>query len=558
MEKNATEVDITASEAGLNLALETFATATATDAFPKGLALADAVPEAYSTILTPGALDFLSELHRAFNARRLELLRARVARQARLDAGELPSFPRNTQEIRETAWQVAPLPPDLQDRRVEITGPTDRKMIINALNSGARVFMADCEDSLSPSWANIVQGQINLFEAVRGTLHYTDPVSGKAYRLNPQTAVLMVRPRGWHLQENHIRWYGEPMSGSLVDFGLYFFHNAQALLDKGTAPYFYLPKLENALEAQLWNDVFVFAQQRLGIPQGTIKATVLIETILAAFELDEILYALREHAAGLNCGRWDYIFSLIKKFRAHEEFLLPDRSAVTMTVPFMRAYSLRVIQVCHRRGCHAIGGMAAQIPIKSDPAANEAALAKVRADKLREVQDGHDGTWVAHPGLVPVATDIFNAYMPEPNQIGRLRDDLSIQSRDLLEMPPLVITEAGVRQNINVGVLYLENWLRGNGCVALYNLMEDAATAEISRAQLWQWLHHEAHLQEGPLFSAGLYARLRDEELAQIRATVGEDAWKTGRFDEAVRLFDQMVNAPVFTEFLTLPAYDMI
>lgn len=525
---------------------------------PDGLSITAEMPAAYQHILSADALVFLCSLHRAFNARRLELLRVRDARQAQLDAGELPTFPRNTQSIRESDWTVASLPADLQDRRVEITGPTERKMIINALNSGAKVFMADCEDSLSPTWANVVEGQINLYDAVRGTIAFDDPNSGKSYRLNPQTAVLMVRPRGWHLRENHLRYYGEPMSGSLVDFGLYFFHNAQALINKHTGPYFYLPKLENAIEARLWNDVFLFAQKQLGIPQGTIKATVLVETILASFELDEILYELRDHAAGLNCGRWDYIFSLIKKFRHHGEFLLPDRAAVTMTVPFMRAYSLRVIQVCHRRSCHAIGGMAAQIPIKNDPEANELALAKVRADKQREAQDGHDGTWVAHPGLVPIAMNIFNECMPQPNQIDRQLNNVDIQPGELLEMPPPVVTEAGVRQNINVGILYVENWLRGNGCVALYNLMEDAATAEISRTQLWQWLHHETHLAEGPLFTSALYQKMRDEELAKINTMVGDDAWAKGRFEEAVKLFDSMVSAPEFTEFLTLPAYELV
>lgn len=513
---------------------------------------------AQAQILTPEALAFVQALHDRFEGRRQELLQARRERQMRLDAGELPDFLESTLPIRNIDWTVAPIPPALQDRRVEITGPTERKMVINALNSGAKVFMADFEDSLAPSWENVLDGQINLRDAVRGTIRYEDEQSGKIYQLQPKTAVLLVRPRGWHLNEENVRLAGRSISGSLFDFGLYFFHNAHALLAKGVGPYFYLPKLEGHLEARLWNDVFVFAQNYLGLPQGTIRATVLIETILAAFELDEILWELRDHAAGLNCGRWDYIFSFIKKFRAHENYLLPDRAQVTMTVPFMRAYSRRVIQVCHRRGCHAIGGMAAQIPVKSDPIANEAALQKVAADKLREVTDGHDGTWVAHPGLVPPVLAIFNEYMPQPNQIDKQLPDLHVTAQDLIAPPGGTITEAGIRQNISVGIQYVENWLRGQGCVALHNLMEDAATAEISRAQLWQWMHYGAHFDGKQVFTLDVYKRLRDEELEKIRQTVGNAAYEKGAYRQAITLFNQLVTGPYLEDFLTLPAYNLL
>ena len=512
----------------------------------------------FEEILTPEALHFLALLQDKFGARRRDLLTARKARQERLDAGETPTFPHSTASIRESEWKVAPIPPDLQDRRVEITGPVERKMIINALNSGASTFMADFEDSLAPSWKNVIEGQLNLRDTIRRTITYSDPASGKYYQLNEKTAVLLVRPRGWHLEERHLLYMDQPMSGGLADFGLYMFHNAKTLLENGSGPYFYLPKLEGAQEARLWNDVFVFAQDYLGLPQGTIMATVLIETILASFELDEILWELREHSAGLNCGRWDYIFSFIKKFRHHPEFVLPDRGKVTMTTPFMRAYSLAVIKVCHRRGCHAIGGMAAQIPVKSDAGANEAALDKVRQDKLREVTDGHDGTWVAHPGLVPIAKAIFDQYMPQPNQIDRQLDDYHPEAHDLLVTPQEAPTEAGVRQNINVGLLYVENWLRGNGCVALYNLMEDAATAEISRTQIWQWLHHETRLDDGRTLTASLYETLKKEELEKIRAMIGEKAFEEGRFKEAETLFDRLVREKQFEEFLTLPAYQQL
>jgi len=496
------------------------------------------------------------ELHKRFNARRKELIAARQQRQAQLDAGHLPDFLPETQAIRESDWTVAPLPQDLIDRRVEITGPVDRKMVINALNSGASVFMADFEDSNTPNWTNTIQGQINLRDAVRRTIRLeTDK---KTYELKEDIATLLVRPRGWHLHEKHMLVEGEPMSGSLVDFGLYFFHNAQALIELGSGPYFYLPKMEHFLEARLWNDVFVFAQDYLRIPQKTIKATVLVETILASFQLHEILWELRDHSSGLNCGRWDYIFSFIKRFRNREGFVMPDRAQVTMTVPFMKAYSQLVIQTCHKREVHAMGGMAAQIPIKNDPAANEAAIAKVQADKLREVKDGHDGTWVAHPGLVPVAMDIFNEHMPDPNQIHRKREDVQITAADLLAVPEGTITEAGVRTNINVGILYIESWLRGNGAAALYHLMEDAATAEISRTQLWQWLKAGVKLENGRRFEEDLYLQLKKEEIEKIKELVGEEFFAQGRFAEAEALFDELILSPDFEEFLTPPAYERI
>ncbi|HMT20774.1 MAG TPA: malate synthase A, partial [Promineifilum sp.] len=443
----------------------------------------------FDEILTPEALAFIAELQRTFNGRRLDLLQRRTERQKAIDAGEMPDFLPQTAEIRSADWTVAPIPPDLQDRRVEITGPVDRKMVINALNSGANVYMADFEDSHSPTWAATIEGQINLRDAVRRTITFTSP-EGKAYKLNERTAVLLARPRGWHLSEKHVLVDDAPMSASLFDFGLYFFHNAQELLRRETGPYFYLPKLESHLEARLWNDVFVMAQERLGLPVGTIRATVLIENILATFEMDEILWELRDHSAGLNCGRWDYIFSAIRKFQKHPDLYLPDRAQVTMTTPFMRAYSQLVIRTCHRRNVHAMGGMAAQIPIKSDPEANEAALAKVRADKEREAKDGHDGTWVAHPGLVAIAREIFDKYMPTPNQIHRKREDVHVTVADLLAISTGTITSAGLRTNVDVGIRYMAAWLSGNGCVPIYNLMEDAATAEISRSQIWQWLHN--------------------------------------------------------------------
>jgi malate synthase len=503
----------------------------------------------WETILSDEALEFVAALHREFNPRREELLAAREERKARLDAGELPDFLPQTHEIRESDWTVAPIPADLQDRRVEITGPVDRKMIINALNSGANVFMADFEDANAPTWANCIDGQLNLTDAVRRTITF-EGSGGKSYKLNEKTATLLVRPRGWHLLEEHVLVDGEPISASLFDFGLYFFHNAKALLERGTGPYFYLPKMESHLEARLWNDVFVRAQQELGVPNGSVRATVLIETILAAFEMHEILYELRDHSAGLNCGRWDYIFSFIKKFRARPDFLTPDRASITMDKAFLAAYVDLLIQTCHRRGIHAMGGMAAFIPIKNDPEANDAATFAVAADKLREVRAGHDGTWVAHPGLVATAKQVFDEHMPRPNQIDRKREDVKITRDDLLRLPEGAITETGLRHNYNVGVLYLEAWLDGSGAVPLYNLMEDAATAEISRTQIWQWIHHGAKLDDGRAVDADLYRRIRDEELASIRGGGAHP-----RLDVAARIFDELILSDELADFLTLPAY---
>jgi malate synthase len=525
---------------------------------PEGIELRGGTAPEFAEVLTPEALSFVAALQRAFNPRRKELLRRRAERQAEISAGKMPDFLPETAAIRESEWTVAPIPPDLRDRRVEITGPVDRKMIINALNSGASVFMADFEDAHSPTWTATLEGQVNVRDAVRGTISFTSP-EGKSYRLNDKVAVLLVRPRGWHLVEKHMLVDGEPMSASLFDFGLYFFHNVHARLERGTAPYFYLPKLESHLEARLWNDVFVMAQDALGVPRGTIRATVLIENILATFEMDEILWELREHSAGLNCGRWDYIFSAIRKFQKHPEFYLPDRAQVTMTTPFMRAYSLLVIKTCHRRGIHAMGGMAAQIPIKNDPAANEAALAKVRADKEREARDGHDGTWVAHPGLVGIAKEVFDAFMPAPNQIDRKREDVHVTAADLLAIPQGTITEAGLRTNVDVGIQYMAAWLSGNGCVPIYNLMEDAATAEISRSQIWQWLHNRhARLDDGRPITVDLFRSLTEEVLDRLRADVGEKAFAANHYELAARLFDEISVADEFTDFLTLKAYDYL
>jgi malate synthase len=524
----------------------------------KSIQITGRITEAYQQILSPEALEFVASLTRAFRERRNELLQNRYARQAQIDAGEMPNFLKETHKIRSSNWRIATVPADLQDRRVEITGPTERKMVINALNSGASVFMADFEDSNAPTWDNMLEGQINLRDAVRRTISYTRE-DGKQYQLNEKTAVLIVRPRGWHLDERHMLVDGEAVPAGIFDFALYFFHNARELLTRNTGPYFYLPKMESHLEARLWNDIFVMAQDALAIPQRTIKVTVLIETILAAFEVDEILWELRDHMAGLNCGRWDYIFSFIKKFRKHPQFVMPDRSLVTMTADFMRAYSLLVIKTCHRRGAHAMGGMAAQIPIKNDIEANDMAFAKVRADKEREARDGHDGTWVAHPGLVPVAKEIFDRYMPQANQIAeKSQRDLNVTAQDLIRVPQGSISEKGLRWNLKVGIQYLESWLRGNGCVPLYNLMEDAATAEISRAQVWQWLHHEASLDDGRTVTLELYQQMFEEEMDAIREEVGNDAFSNGRFPEAAKLFDEMIRSEEFTEFLTLPAYLLI
>ena len=503
---------------------------------------------AEAQILTLEASNFLTKLARQFESRRQELLARRRARQEDIDGGKTPDFLSETAGIRQKEWTVAAIPTDLLDRRVEITGPVDRKMIINALNSGASVFMADFEDSNSPTWQNNIEGQLNLREAVNGTIRYTSP-EGKQYELAPSVATLMVRPRGWHLDERHFVVDGKPISGSFFDFGLYFFHNARNLMAKGTGPYFYLPKLESHLEARLWNDVFCFAQDELGIPRGTIRATVLIETILAAFEMDEILYELREHSAGLNCGRWDYIFSFIKKFRNRPDFVLPDRATLTMDKHFLNSYVELLIQTCHRRGIHAMGGMAAQIPIKSDPVANETALERVRQDKLREVHAGHDGTWVAHPGLVPVAKEIFDTYMKSANQIAQPLKHIQVTAKDLCAVTKGEITLEGLRWNIDVGLQYLESWLRGSGCVPIYNLMEDAATAEICRAQVWQWLKHGATLSDGSKVT---------RELVQL--VIAEQKHKLGgaRMDVAAKIYDQMMTRPDFPEFLTLVAYDYI
>ena len=512
---------------------------------------------AWNGILTPEALAFLGKLARAFEARRRELLARRQTRQGELFAGRMPDFLTETRAVREADWTVAPIPADLMDRRVEITGPVDRKMVINALNSGAKVYMADFEDSHTPTWSNNLDGQVNLRDAVRRTISFTSP-EGKRYALNPVTATLMVRPRGWHLIEKHVTVDGAPLSASLFDFGLFFFHNAAALIERGSGPYFYLPKMESHLEARLWNDVFNLAQDELGLPRGTIRATVLIETVLAAFEMDEILYELRDHSAGLNCGRWDYIFSFIKKFRLRPEFVLPDRIAVGMDRHFLRSYSELLIRTCHRRGIHAMGGMAAQIPIKQNPAANDAALAKVRADKIREVKAGHDGTWVAHPGLVAVAMDVFNAHMATSHQIVVSRDDVRVTARDLLTVPEGRITEAGLRLNVDVGVQYLESWLRGTGCVPIYNLMEDAATAEISRTQVWQWIRHGARLDDGRTVTESLVREVLSEEIDKLRALLGPIRFEGGEFALARRLFDEMMTGTEFPEFLTLVAYDYL
>jgi malate synthase len=531
---------------------------TQTTQYAEGVEVERVTPT-FAEILTPEAVAFVTELERKFGRRRIELLQRRAERQKRFDAGEKPGFLPETEEIRKGDWKIAPVPEDLQDRRVEITGPAgDRKMVINALNSGAKVFMADFEDANSPTWENTVGGQIHLRDAIRRQIDFVTP-EGKAYKLKEKTATLIVRPRGWHLVEKHMKVDGKPVSASLFDFGLYFFHNARELMERGTGPYFYLPKMESHLEARLWNDVFVYAQEKLSIPQGTIKATVLIETILAAFEMDEILYELREHAAGLNCGRWDYIFSYIKTLRNHPEVILPDRSDVTMTVPFMRAYTQLTVKTCHKRGAHAIGGMAAQIPVKNDPEANERALQKVREDKEREARDGHDGTWVAHPGLVPVAMEVFDRLVTTANQVNRQRNDVQVTAEDLLEVPTGAITEQGLRNNISVGIQYLEAWLRGYGAVAINHLMEDAATAEISRAQVWQWIRHpKGVLDDGRKVTLELVETLLQEELAKIREQVGEDTFQNGRYEQAARLFMEWTRQDELIDFLTLPAYQYL
>ncbi len=526
---------------------------------PAGITIRADVPTDYGAILTPTALEFIAGLERAFRPTRARLLARRAERQTELDRGVKPDFLSETRSVRESEWTIAPVPAELADRRVEITGPVERKMIINALNCGANVFMADFEDSLTPTWDNVIQGQINLRDAVRRTISFDSP-EGKHYALNKTTPLLFVRPRGWHLVEKHVLVDGEPVSASLFDFGLYFFHNAKALLDRDTVPYFYLPKMESHLEARLWNEAFVWAQEQLKVPRGTIKATVLIETILAAFEMDEILYELREHSAGLNCGRWDYLFSCIKKFRGDPDFVLADRGLVTMTAPFMHAYSLLAIKTCHRRNAHAVGGMAPQIPIKHDTAANEAALGKVRMDKEREASDGHDGTWVAHPGLVPLAKEVFDRIMPAPNQIQRKREDVHVNAADLLAFSPQApITEAGLRLNIEVGIEYLGSWLAGAGCVPIHHLMEDAATAEISRSQAWHWIHSgKGVLADGRKVTLDMVRKLIPEELQRVRKSLGETIYAAGKYELAADLFDKLVSAEPLPEFLTLFAYDYL
>jgi malate synthase len=524
-----------------------------------GVEVHAAVTPEFATVLTPHALAFVAKLARKFEGRRRELIAARARRQAEFDAGRLPDFLPETAAIRAAEWTVAPVPRDLQDRRVEITGPTDRKMVINALNSGANVFMADFEDSNAPTWENMIEGQVNLRDAVNGAISFVSP-GGRRYELNDTIATLIVRPRGWHLVEAHVTVDGAPVSAAIFDFALYFFHNAKLLLARDTGPYFYLPKLESRLEARLWNEIFVTAQREIGLPQGTIKATVLIETVLAAFEMDEILYELRSHCVGLNIGRWDYLFSCLKKFRSKRDFCLADRAQVTMTAPFMRAYALLLIKTCHRRGAFAMGGMAAQIPIKNDPPAHAAAMEKVRADKIREATDGCDGTWVAHPGLVELAKAVFDQHMPGPNQVHRKRDDVEVTARELLDFQPQQpITEAGLRNNISVGIQYIGAWLAGNGCVPVYHLMEDAATAEISRSQVWQWIRSpRGVLEDGRKVSAELVRALLPEELARIRELLGEEAWSAGRYEEAARLFEALATDDEYVEFLTLPGYDRL
>jgi malate synthase len=511
-----------------------------------------------AAMLSAQALAFVKKLHLEFEPRRRHVLAQRVERARRFDAGERPDFPAASADLRAAEWRIAPQPADLRCRRVEITGPTDRKMIINALNSGADVYMADFEDSNTPNWRNLLQGQRNLMDAVRRRITFEAP-DGRRYALKDKTATLLVRPRGWHLDEKHLRIDGQRVSGALFDFALYLFHNAAELKARGTGPYFYLPKIESRQEARLWNDVFCLAQRELGIPQGTIKATVLVETILAAFEMDEILYELREHSAGLNAGRWDYIFSCIKKFRADRDFCLADRALLKMTSPFLRSYALLLLKTCHRRGAPAIGGMSALIPIRNDAEANERALAGVRADKAREAGDGYDGAWVAHPALVPLAMEEFVKVLGErPNQMERQREDVQVQAKDLLDFrPETPVTEAGVRMNIHVGIHYLGSWLAGNGCVPIHNLMEDAATAEISRAQLWQWIHSpKGVLEDGRKVTAEMVRGWAPEELAKVKAIVGAAAGST--YDQAATLFAQLTTADQFAEFLTLPAYEAL
>ncbi len=525
---------------------------------PAGIEIKGAVKPGYERVLTKEALGFVAALAREFEPRRRKLLEWREHRQHALDEGALPDFLPETLDIREGDWTIRGIPQDLLDRRVEITGPTSRKMIVNALNSGASCFMADFEDALSPTWDNIVEGQLNLSDYWLGQIDFAEEDSGKEYKITGKPAVLIVRPRGWHLLEQHIFVDGQPVAGAFVDFGLYMVHNAKRTLQKGSGPYFYLPKIEHHKEAELWNDVFVKAQETLGLPLGTTKATVLIETLPAAFEMHEILHAMRDHIVGLNCGRWDYIFSYIKTLRAKPEYLLPDRGQVGMDRAFLKAYSELLIKTCHKRGASAMGGMAAFIPNRRDPEANERALAAVREDKLREVRAGHDGTWVAHPDLVPVAKEVFDQYMPQPNQLTKMRDDVQVAQAQLLEVPQGTRTEEGLRTNIRVGVQYIEAWLRGNGAVPLYNLMEDAATAEISRTQVWQWIKYGAELEDGTTVTRQLFDQLLADEMTKLRETLGSGAFDQGRFKEAIDLFKRLSTSDTLEPFLTLPAYQLI
>jgi len=530
---------------------------TQTRQYAEGIEITAPIPDEFAGMMTPEAVEFVAKLSREFSGRVEEVLQRRAERQERIDAGEMPDFLEETREIREGDWKIAPIPEDLQDRRVELTGPPDRKMTINALNSGAKTWMADFEDANCPTWHNMLESQQNLHEAINRTITYDDPKTGKGYELDEDVAVIIARPRGWHLFEKHMLVDGKQVPAGIFDFGLYFFHNVRTLLALDSGPYFYLPKMESHLEARLWNDVFVMAQDELGIPQGTIKATVLIETILATFEMHEILYELREHSAGLNCGRWDYIFSYIKKFR-NKDLLLPDRAQVTMTVPFMRAYSLLTIKTCHQHGAHAIGGMAAQIPSK-DPEENEAAYNKVREDKEREANDGHDGTWVAHPGMVPLAMEAFDKAMTGPNQIETKNPDVNPSAADLLEKPEGDITEAGFRSNVNVGVQYLAAWLAGRGAVPVFGLMEDTATAEISRAQVWQYIHNDGGVfNDGTEVTEELFRKVLPEELEKIKDLVGEERYKNDEFGKAAELFDRISTDDQFVEFLTYPGYEYL
>jgi len=520
------------------------------------------IPAAYERVLSHRALLFISDLERRFGLQRKILMENRKLSQMRYDDGEMPDFSPETEHIRKSVWEVAPVPKVLQDRRVEITGPVDRKMMINALNSGAKMFMADFEDATSPTFLNMLDGQANMQDYAKGDLQFDDEARGKSYRLNDETATMIVRPRGWHLEEAHVTVDGNPISASLFDFGLHFFHNAKALMEQDKGPFYYLPKMENYQEARLWNDVFNFAQAALGIPNGTIKSTVLIETLPAAFQMDEILYVLRNHIVGLNCGRWDYIFSYIKTLRNHPEFVLPDRAQVGMDRAFLKAYSLKLIQTCHRRRAHAMGGMAAQIPVKGNEAANTAAFDKVRADKKREAEQGHDGTWVAHPDLVPVAMEVFDAAMPNANQVLSQRQMPNVTAESLLAPHSGTVTEAGIRTNISVGIEYTAAWLRGRGAVPIHNLMEDAATAEISRSQLWQWLHHGTEYvgEDGQTqsFDQAAFDRLLEDELGKINTSLGDNSYADGRYPEATEVFVSTATGETLADFLTLPAYEML